>query len=50
MDVGCRDRVLHREIDADTADRRHRVCGIADAEPRPVPLLGRSTATVNGLK
>ena len=39
QDVGGGDRVLHREIDADAADRRHRVRGIADAEQaRPVPL------------
>jgi hypothetical protein len=33
------DRVLNGEIDADAADRRHSVRGIADAqESRPVPL------------
>ena len=30
--VGGGDRVLHRDIDADAADRRHRVRGIADAD------------------
>ena len=37
-DVGGRDRVLDREVDADAADRRHGVRGIADREqPGPVP-------------
>ena len=37
--VRGRDRVLDREIDADAADRRHRVRRVADAQqPRPVPL------------
>ena len=30
--VRCRDGVLNREIDADAADRRHRVRRVADAE------------------
>ena len=35
-----RDRVLHREIDADAADRRHRMRGVADAkQPRQCPAL-----------
>ena len=44
QELGCkqvrgRNRILNREIDADAADRRHRVRGIADAEqPRPIPL------------
>ena len=38
--VGGRDRVLHREVDADAADRRHRMRGVADAQqPRPRPAL-----------
>jgi len=32
QDIGRRDRILHGEIDADAADRRHRMRGIADAE------------------
>ena len=37
-DIGRRDRVLNREIDADAADRRHRMRGVADAQkPRLVP-------------
>ena len=32
QDVRGRDRILDREIDADAADRRHGVRGIADAE------------------
>ena len=40
QDIGGRDGVLNREIDADAADRRHGVGRIADAEqPGPVPLL-----------
>ena len=36
--IGGSYRVLHREIDADAADRRHGVRGVADAdEARPVP-------------
>lgn len=36
--AGGGDRVGDRQIDADTADRRHRVCGITDAEhPVGVP-------------
>jgi hypothetical protein len=36
--IGRRDRVLNREIDADAADRRHRMRGVADAQkPRLVP-------------
>ena len=50
QDVGGGDRVLHREVDADAADRRHRVRGVADAEQaRPVPCRSRSTATVSSL-
>ena len=38
--IGRGDRVLHREIDADAAHRRHRVCGVADAEqPRSPPAF-----------
>ena len=38
-DIGGGHRVLHREIDADAADRRHGVRGVADAEQaRPMPL------------
>src|SRR5260370_2486402 len=34
------DRVLNREIDADAAHRRHRVCRVADAQQaRAMPLL-----------
>ena len=37
--VGRRHRILHGDIDADAADRRHRVGCIADADqPRPPPL------------
>jgi len=37
--VGGGNCVLHRKIDADAADRRHGVRGIADAEQAwPVPL------------
>jgi hypothetical protein len=37
-DVGRGDRVLDREVDADAADRRHGVGGIADRQQaRPVP-------------
>ena len=37
--VGGGNRVLHREVDADAADRRHRVRRIADAQqPGPPPL------------
>ena len=37
-DVGGRDRVLDREVDADPADRRHGVGGIADREQAgPLP-------------
>ena len=37
--VGGGDRVLNGEIDADAADRRHRVRRVADAdEPGPPPL------------
>ncbi len=37
--VGGGHRVLHGEIDADAADRRHRMRGVADADqPRPPPL------------
>ena len=32
QEVRGRDRVLHREIDADAADRRHRMRGVADAQ------------------
>src|SRR5215472_4674379 len=38
QDIGGGNRILHREIYPDTADRRHRMRGIADAQqPRPVP-------------
>ena len=38
QDIRGGDRVLDREIDADAADRRHRMRGVADAQkPRPVP-------------
>src|SRR5215469_8867877 len=38
QDIGGGDRILHREIYPDTADRRHRMRGIADAQqPRPMP-------------
>src|SRR6266576_2714357 len=30
--VSCRYRILNREIDTDTADRRHRMGGVADAQ------------------
>ena len=37
--VGCRHRILDRQIDADTADRRHGVGGVANAqETRPEPF------------
>ena len=37
-EVGGRDRVLDGQVDADAADRRHGVRGVADAEePGPVP-------------
>ena len=37
-DIRRRDRILDREIDADPADRRHGVGGIADREqPGPMP-------------
>ena len=40
QDVRRRDRVLHREIDADAADGRHGVRGIADAQKaRAVPAI-----------
>ena len=40
QDIRRRHRVLHRQIDADAADGRHRVRGIADAQqPRPMPAL-----------
>ena len=40
QDVGGGDRVLHREIDADAADRRHGMRGVADAEqPGSMPAL-----------
>jgi hypothetical protein len=46
--VGGRDRVLHREIDADAADRRHRMRGIADAQqPGRVQRFSRLIATVS---
>ena len=32
QDVGGGDRVLHREVDADAAERRHGMRGVADAE------------------
>jgi hypothetical protein len=36
--IGGGDRVLHREIDSHAADRRHRMCRIADADQsRPPP-------------
>jgi hypothetical protein len=43
--VGRRDRVLHSEVDADAAHRRHRVRGVADAKdawcvPRSQPVDG----------
>src|SRR5262245_37014539 len=31
QNIGCRHRVLNREIDADAADRRHRVRRVSDA-------------------
>ena len=45
-----RDRILHGEIDADAADRRHRMRGVAD-ESRPgcVQRLRRLIATVSSL-
>ena len=37
--VGCRHGILDREIDADAADRRHGVGGVANAqETRPKPI------------
>ena len=49
-EVGRGDRVLDREVDADAADRRHGVRGVADAEQaRPPPFRSRSTATVSSL-
>ena len=48
--IGGRDRVLNREIDADAADRRHRMRGVADAEqPRARPRGSRLIATVSSL-
>jgi DNA-binding PadR family transcriptional regulator len=48
--VGGGDRILHRHVDADTADRRHRMRGIADAQQtRPPPFFSRSTATLKSL-
>ena len=44
QDIGRGHRVLHREIDADAADRRHRVRRIADADQArlvPAPQAGR---------
>src|SRR5580658_141879 len=38
QDIRRRDRVLDGEVDADAADRRHGVGGVADAQqPRPIP-------------
>ena len=40
QNIGRRHRILHRDVDADAADRRHRVRGISDAEQsRPRPAL-----------
>ena len=37
--VGCRHGILDREIDADAADRRHGVSGVANAQQtRPMPI------------
>jgi hypothetical protein len=37
--VGSRDGILHGKVDADAADRRHRVGGVTDAQqPGPIPL------------
>ena len=48
--VGSRHRILDGEIDADSADRRHRMRGIADADQaRAIPFRNRSTATVSSL-
>ena len=39
-DVGRGNGILDRKVDADTADRRHGVGGIADRDqPRPPPAL-----------
>ena len=51
QDVGRGDRVLDREVDADAADRRHRVRRVADAEQARAGTTARSrsTATVSSL-
>ena len=39
QNICCRDGILNREIDADAADWRHRMCGVADAQqPFAIPL------------
>ncbi len=47
QDVRCRHRILDREIDADSADRRHGVGSIADAE-QAGPMPGLKPVDGNG--
>jgi hypothetical protein len=48
--IGGGDRVLHRQIDPDPADRRHRVRRVADAQqPGPPPSRQPVDATVSNL-
>ena len=46
-DVRGRDRILDGEIDADPADRRHGVGGIADRE-QPGPMPARQPVQLHG--